>query len=82
MGLTAMNRHPHPFLALFTALSGVGTTIETWLTNGSLLITCLGGIMSLFGGYWWSRASRAKARMNEAELAMKQIELAKMQKST
>lgn len=62
------------------AVIGGGITLREILTNGSLLLTCIGGTLAVLGGYWAYRCKRAEARIRELELRIKERQLAALEK--
>jgi hypothetical protein len=61
------------------AMLGGGLSLREILTNGSLVLTCVGGMLAVLGGYWAYRSKRIEHRTREVELRLKEIELARAQ---
>jgi hypothetical protein len=63
----------------FLAALGGSVTLHEILVNGSLLLTCSGGVLAVLGGYWAYCTKRLENRTAVVELRMKELELRRAQ---
>lgn len=68
------------FRGLAVTFTGVGVTINQILTHGSLLLTLVGAILAVAGGWWTYRTQRLKHRIAETELKKAELDLARFER--
>ena len=72
-----MNKHASPLAGILATITGGSVSLTEALTNGSLFLTCAGGVLALAGGIFTYRAARMKYRASKVELAIRELEYAR-----